>query len=937
MQQSISEIQKIAYLIDFYREQVGGKNSKNAKAIEEYLDAEDKKMKHQVEAQIIERENVSTSYDITIPDDLENKLKVNEQLLGHFYFKIANRNADIHVLNQLYADYYDETIYSSEEETFLLEHFKEVTNYIIKTSFYEFQEYDDLKDAHIIPSEVLDLIANQVEIPQDAVIYNPFCGFCQLAVANNTKHFICEESYTEGKKHEEYDYSNWLWAWMQVAIYANNIDAEIINGEEPSSYNMVFSYIPYMSAAFFGNPNNETLDRIHNKSCDVQIVNKLLQAYKHLGQGGKMVLLLPDFLFVNNGGYYPLRNLWEQTVEDCSLSKIIQLPAICNGLSYCFCLVIIEKNNRNNDVTMIDARFAAKKNDTTKIIDPDDFANVFTKSYTDNLKLSSTTPNSFKRVFVDGEVKMIEEFGSPFFQTIDNDKFSKMLHNDGIERVSGSRKMVSILYNKVNTEILLPQIYTIERPDYSNNTISLSELCSYSSTRIRDIKTDLPEDTRWIKDNNLHYIFGGLVNLFELEEAKCPNNPPHTNEFTFTDDGELYEEYLWSQTSTIGRRVCEYRRSTYLDASNGDVLIKEDSYGKLIAVVSKESKAMAVDSGIKVFCPKEDSKAFILLAVLRMPIVYRQIQAYEKLGLSDHLDDIIVPYDKWLIDNEVSRLLHEEEMTNVLRTNYENIKKSVRMRKHALTQSLSSIEAMFYALNAYRIRKDGNISDEDIISRVKGTTVSEAFEFLSNSIEDMMPALEHIAEVEYIFSDPEWINPEAYIENYISINEKGWLNFKPIVTWDPDNNLAQNDILGPSQNNPIVRKGEVIRQLFFPKDALDKIFGNIISNAQSYGFTEESRKDYQLKFSWHMDGTSLIVEIENNGTPIPDDRDTASLLEYGVSTALHHNGHNGIGCNEIDDIMRRYDGKVEIVSSPEKEYTVKYILTFNRSNFARTF
>ena len=207
MQQSISEIQKIAYLIDFYREKVGGKNSKNAKAIEDYLDAEDKK--HREESQIAGGEDVSVSHiDITIPDDLENKLKVNEQLLGHFYLMLANENADECVLNQLLADYYDDTIFSSEEETFLLSHFKEVTNYIIQTSIYEFQEYDDLKDAHIIPSEVLDLIAKEVEIPQDAVIYNPFCGFCQLAVAYKTKHFICEESYTEGKKHEDYDYSN---------------------------------------------------------------------------------------------------------------------------------------------------------------------------------------------------------------------------------------------------------------------------------------------------------------------------------------------------------------------------------------------------------------------------------------------------------------------------------------------------------------------------------------------------------------------------------------------------------------------------------------------------------------------------------------------------------------------------------------------------------
>ena len=116
--------------------------------------------------------------------------------------------------------------------------------------------------------------------------------------------------------------------------------------------------------------------------------------------------------------------------------------------------------------------------------------------------------------------------------------------------------------------------------------------------------------------------------------------------------------------------------------------------------------------------------------------------------------------------------------------------------------------------------------------------------------------------------------------------------------------------------------------LWFPKDALVRVLNNIISNAKSHAFIDESRKDYQLRFSWHTEGITIKLEIENNGAPIPADRDTASLLEYGVSSALHQDGHNGIGCNEINDIMQRYDGNVEIVSTPQNEFTVKYVLSF---------
>ena len=298
------------------------------------------------------------------------------------------------------------------------------------------------------------------------------------------------------------------------------------------------------------------------------------------------------------------------------------------------------------------------------------------------------------------------------------------------------------------------------------------------------------------------------------------------------------------------------------------------------------------------------------------------------------LDKVIVPNHS---DNERLSFMAEENYEALLssreelKREHDNYAKAVRMRKHALTQSLSSIEAMFYALNEYRIRQNGNLSDESVISRVQGTTVKEAFEFLSIEIKNMMPVLEHIADVEYTFSKPESIDPEEFIENYIEKEEKGWLNFKPVVSWEKGSNKANQDIKN-EEGLVVFEEGRSINTFFFSKDALEKIFDNILSNAKAYAFTDDLRKDYQLKFSWYADGTSLVINIENNGTPIPEDRDTATLLEYGVSTALHKDGHNGIGCNEIKDIMSRYNGDVEIVSTPKNEFTVKYILTFYNAN-----
>lgn len=342
--------------------------------------------------------------------------------------------------------------------------------------------------------------------------------------------------------------------------------------------------------------------------------------------------------------------------------------------------------------------------------------------------------------------------------------------------------------------------------------------------------------------------------------------------------------------------------------------------------------------------PKEGIDVRYIAALLLTPVVKDQIVSICQGDIDAHtfhiiMDYVIVPNHS---DKEMLAFLSEanykalQSVQKEMQSEHKNYIKAIRMRKHALTQSLSSIEAMFYALNEFRIRQNGNLVNDAVISRVKGTTVREAFEFISRNLEDMMPALEHIAAIDYTFDKPEWIDPELFIEEYIKRNENGWLNFKSVTMWKQGHNQASENIKDPLSGDIIVLKGTSIHQFLFPKDALEHVFKNIVSNAQSHGFDNNTRDDYKLRFSWHMEGLALVVEIDNNGSPISNDIDTASLLEYGVSTVLHHDGHNGIGCNEIDDIMQRYDGKVQIVSSPVDEFPVKYILTFNRSNIVRT-
>lgn len=871
------DIQRVMNLVDFYRTKVRESDASK-------------------DAQMEYEDWYEFGVDQTqTPDDAQWEwmkiLCVNEQLLGHFYSVVAGDKAEKDILQQLLPEAYDTSIFTQEEEDFLKEHFKELVNYIIQTPdnvwSTRYGDNSEGKETFLIPEEVLELIKSRVNIPDNAVIYNPFAWFGQLATLFKSNTVLwgddCDlyghalklaDSIRDRDTVFHQRMLSWMkaWVWARIAMYANNVNAQIMGGE-PLGYDVLITslLVPYLSNG------NDYVDKV---------LMRIHEAYNHLKEDGKMVLLCPRALLSSQSISETLFR--EQLVKDGSIAEIIQLPSVMNTNLYHdqWCLIIVDKERIGEDVTLIDARIASDHLDTLCY--------------------------------------------SLAFNQI---KFNAILQNDGRDPNTGLRKVVKVPLEDISPDILVPHIYTIERPLAEEQPVPLSTLCSIESTLIHDVQYNLPEQTPWIKDCNLTPLFSEVSDMSMIEKANCPNNPKDWH----WGDKKLSKFMLGVENSVITSeelRISEYRNSWFLDGNQDAVLYKYvPNQGLRVALIRKTGNPIAIDSGIAVFVPNEEVDAMSLVAILQMPIVYRQIQAYKEFGLEKHLDDILVPADKRVINDEEQRLVIVENSISALEKKLANHKKSVRMRKHALTQSLSSIEAMFSALNSCRIRKEGSITDDDVISRIKGTTVREAFEFLSKRIKEMMPVLEHVADIEYTFSTPEMIDPEKFIENYILNHEKEWLNFKPVITWGKGHNLAKMDIKDPYTGNFILKKGDAIHQFSFPVDALeDKVLANIISNAQSHAFTDDARKDYKMKFSWHTTGTSLIIEVENNGTPIPDDRDTASLLEYGVSTVLHHNGHNGIGCNEIDDIMQRYDGSVEIVSSPQSEFTVKYILTFNRTN-----
>lgn len=484
--------------------------------------------------------------------------------------------------------------------------------------------------------------------------------------------------------------------------------------------------------------------------------------------------------------------------------------------------------------------------------------------------------------------------------------------------------------NMLDPTILWPSYYLTEKP---KEGISLSEIVSFLDFRPKK-KEDIVFKKTTFNDEKecIEWILSD-------KEKTIPVIAP-INLSTGYEDAELYEAQLKQAGDPLFEKFLGWLGKISLPC-----VFCYGRKDKFVAGYIRKIPSEGIVAYRQLVClvPKKGIDVRYVAALLLTPEVRNQIISICEGEVDAHLFPLIM--DKIIVPNhtdlERATFLSEanynafESSRKELEQEHKSYIKAVRMRKHALTQSASSIEATFYALNAYRERKNGTISDNERISRIAQTTVKDAFEYLSKATKDLLVKLDHIADVEYTFNKPEWINPEEFIESYIQKHENGWVNFKPVVKWAKGHNLADKDLTDLS-GETILHKGEPIYTMMFPRDALKQILDNIVSNAISHGFIDKSCHNYRLRFSWEIDGTTLKICVENNGAPIPSDRNTSSLLEYGVSTSLNSNGHHGIGCNEIDGIMRKYDGKIELVPSPDDEFRVKYILTFNRTNILKT-
>lgn len=256
------------------------------------------------------------------------------------------------------------------------------------------------------------------------------------------------------------------------------------------------------------------------------------------------------------------------------------------------------------------------------------------------------------------------------------------------------------------------------------------------------------------------------------------------------------------------------------------------------------------------------------------------------------------------------------EKEKALAASMKKYESQIHLRKHAMSQNLSAMSALWNKLNTFRLSNNGNLSDNDVVSIAYKMKVRDLFDAITHRINTLLVQTDNLANIEYNWGEDTLINPSFFIYDYVRRHRDVRFMF------------VEGDICNVDKTKGI----------FFSEKALERVFDNIVSNAISYGFNDTTRVDYKIFFEVIIEDLDCYkVRISNNGTPLPNDMDTDDVFAFGYSSALNEadeNGHEhmGLGAFEVRNILDEFGASVEFISTPENEYTVTYEITFTKTN-----
>ena len=447
--------------------------------------------------------------------------------------------------------------------------------------------------------------------------------------------------------------------------------------------------------------------------------------------------------------------------------------------------------------------------------------------------------------------------------------------------------ILNVNYENLDSEILWPSYYLTEKPKSGVSLATIAQSKFNHDWETLDTTTDVIDS---LSDCDTDSFSEVLVNKQDLLKVS-----------DFSEDERFYFTHVDSPCVLLQGYGNYYGIKVVHEISESGYAAKA-AYAQLI--------------------PNKGVDLLFLAKVLIMPEVRNQLKGFCCYNISAYsislvINKVIIPdcsQEEYagLMSSIALQSLSSIQMREKVR--FEDYHKAVRLRKHALSQPLLSLSSSFDTIIDVYNQNGKKLNGDTPVSRFMQCTVDDVLKSMKEYILRISNSIKHIADEEEDFGNKKQLVPDVFIKDYIALHSNSieWSDFSAIV-------------LGEQQKD--IRPNHIKSFLFSPK-ALERIFNNIISNAKAHGFKSGRNTENHIRFSWYVDNGKFKINIENDGAELLSN-DTESLKLFGKSTMLGREGHEGIGCYEIDNIMRKFGGELKIESHPNDDYPVKYILFFN--------
>ncbi|MCQ2263710.1 MAG: hypothetical protein MJZ70_05445 [Bacteroidales bacterium] len=273
---------------------------------------------------------------------------------------------------------------------------------------------------------------------------------------------------------------------------------------------------------------------------------------------------------------------------------------------------------------------------------------------------------------------------------------------------------------------------------------------------------------------------------------------------------------------------------------------------------------------------------------------------------------------------------------------YEEFRKDMHMKKHAIGQTLFNLNNWWDALQQARKEGNGVVADDATTGKIRKVSVASIYDSLQKAINQLQQQINTfdrgngLAVKNFALTE--------FIEDYIA--RKG----SPLFTFSYDNSTHHASESVPEVDfdeatggfietgKTIINEGDPIEYVEFAPEALEIVFDNIVSNACCHGFKD--RTNNIIRIDLKPEGDNYVIVISNNGSAIHSQIKPEDVFIYGKTSKMGKGSdkaitHFGIGGYEVQKLMREFGGDAKFISNPDSDFPVSYELTFFNTNFEK--